>query len=172
MTRSTDEQRPARPDRVATAPPTCSRTREAVRVVLLDADSRVLLFEGRDLAGTADEIRFWFTVGGGVADGESLCDAARRELLEETGQTDLTLVGPLHRREFEYVDHGVPRRQIEHFFVARTASVEVAKEGWTELERTAMLGWRWWAGDDLEADDVCYFPAELPDLVRLAALLV
>lgn len=74
------------------------RTRLAVRIVLLDAASRVLLFEGRDISDTGDSMRFWFTAGGGVDDGESLLDAAHRELQEETGQSDLRLVGPFHRR--------------------------------------------------------------------------
>jgi len=39
-------------------------TRHAVRVVLLDASSRVLLFEGRDLSDAADSERFWFTARG------------------------------------------------------------------------------------------------------------
>lgn len=54
----------------------------------------MLLFEGRDLSDTGDTVRFWFTAGGGVDTGESLAEAAERELLEETGQAGLTLIGP------------------------------------------------------------------------------
>ncbi|MFL6132512.1 MAG: NUDIX domain-containing protein [Nocardioidaceae bacterium] len=78
------------------------RTRLAVRIVLLDTASRVLLFEGRDLSDDGDSVRFWFTAGGGVDESESLVDAADREVKEETGQSGLNFVGPIHRREFDF----------------------------------------------------------------------
>src|ERR1700741_4782643 len=57
--------------------------RQAARVLLLDAAGRVLLLRGFDPAMPAH--RYWFTVGGGLDDGESMLDAAARELFEETG---------------------------------------------------------------------------------------
>ena len=59
-----------------------SRTeRPAARVLLLDAQDRVLLF--RFDAG--DRPAFWATPGGAIDPGESYADAAKRELREETG---------------------------------------------------------------------------------------
>jgi len=148
------------------------RTRVAVRIVLLDSSSRVLLFEGRDLSDVDDNARFWFTVGGGVNSGESLAGAAERELLEETGKSGLKLVGPFYRRQFDFLNHGVPQHQVEHFFAARTHDTSMSMRGWTELEQVAMTAWRWWSTDDLESEDIRYFPSNLVDLVRLAAALV
>ncbi len=142
--------------------------RVAVRVVLLSPTSSVLLFEGRDLSDASDARRFWFTVGGGVDEGESLAGAAEREVLEETGQSGLTLVGPIHRREFDFLDHGEPRHQVEHFFAARTGVTELDIDGWTDLERRAMTAWRWWSSEELQHEGVEYFPENLIDLVRLA----
>lgn len=143
-----------------------------MRIVLLDPESRVLLFEGRDLSDAADSVRFWFTAGGGVDDGESLANAAEREVLEEAGLSGLTLVGPFHRREFDFLNHGDPQHQVEHFFAARTSDTTLSDHGWTELERRAMTTWRWWTTDELEAGGVQYFPDNLVDLVRLADALV
>lgn len=143
-------------------------SRLAVRIVLLDADSRVLLFEGRDLSDAGDTIRWWFTAGGGVDEGESLLDAAVRELREETGQTEVELVGPFHVRECEFLNHGEPLHQVEHYFAARSADTDLRVDGWTELEQRAVTTWRWWTLDELAAEGVQYFPEELGDLVEHA----
>lgn len=144
-------------------------TRAAVRIVLLDGRSRVLLFEGRDLSDAHDTVRFWFTTGGGVDDGETLLDAAQRELTEETGLSNVPLSGPFHRREFDFLDHGEPRHQVEHFFAARTDRTDVDTDGWTDLERRAMTTWRWWSIAELRASGVTYYPDDLPELVQRAA---
>lgn len=128
-------------------------TRVAVRIVLLDQSDRVLLFEGRDLSDTGDTVRFWFTAGGGVDEGESFEGAAERELLEETGQSGLSLIGPFHSREFDFL-------------------TALSDHGWTELEQAAMTTWRWWSTEELVTEGVHYFPENLVDLVQLAAAQV
>lgn len=62
--------------------------RHAVRVLLLDEHDRLLLFRAED-PGTGAV--FWFPAGGGIEDGEDAVAAARREVAEETGLTDLQL---------------------------------------------------------------------------------
>lgn len=149
-----------------------AHTRVAVRIVLLDPSGRVLLFEGRDLSDHGDTVRFWFTAGGGVGDGESLEEAAGRELREESGQSGLRLVGPFHRREFDFLNHGDPQHQVEHFFAARTSDTSLGAHGWTELEQRAMTTWRWWTTAELEDEAPRYFPDNLVCLIRSAGALV
>jgi len=149
-----------------------SEVRVAVRVLLLDPASRVLLFEGRDLSDSSDTLRWWFTAGGGTEHSKTLIEAAEREVREETGHTGLNLVGPLHRREFDFLNHGELQHQIEHFFAARTVDLEVRVQGWTDLERRAVTSWRWWTAAELEAGSVEFFPKNVVTLMRNAVELV
>ena len=68
------------------------RERLTARVLLFDPQDRILLVRGRANAA-ADAPSFWFTVGGGADPGETLEQAARREITEETGFTAVEL-GP------------------------------------------------------------------------------
>jgi 8-oxo-dGTP pyrophosphatase MutT (NUDIX family) len=52
-------------------------------VLPVDAGGRVLLLLGYDPADPGHP--FWFTIGGGTAPGESVAEAAARELHEEAG---------------------------------------------------------------------------------------
>src|SRR4051794_2602675 len=57
--------------------------RRAARVLLVDAESRVLLLRGFDPG--RPHVRYWMTIGGGIDPGETSAQAAARELREETG---------------------------------------------------------------------------------------
>ena len=146
--------------------------RTAVRILVLDPASRLLLFEGRDLSDRRDTERFWFTAGGGVNDGETLTEAAERELSEETGFHASALVGPFHQRDFTFMNHGEPQPQVEHYFATRTHTTDLATGGWTDLERRAVTAWRWWSADELATTELTYFPENLGELLRGATDLV
>jgi 8-oxo-dGTP pyrophosphatase MutT (NUDIX family) len=138
--------------------------RIAARVLLVDGEDRLLLLRGFDPA-SPDE-RYWFTVGGGLDDGESFAEAGVRELFEETGlrMRPEELVGPVRRDYTDIPFDGRWYRQEQEFFVARVPSWEVSLDGLDAEEVACVDGYRWWSVSDLESTTESYYP---PDLVRL-----
>jgi 8-oxo-dGTP pyrophosphatase MutT (NUDIX family) len=144
--------------------------RRAARVLLVDAEDRVLLFHGCDPAdaGAGD---WWFTPGGGLDDGESPAQAAARELAEETGLVvdPEELGSPVHARTASFRFAGGSYRQTEDFFLLRVVDHEVDCAGFTALELAAVLGHRWWPRAELRSTDQRVYPAELPDVLDRVA---
>lgn len=145
-------------------------SRRAARVVLVAPDDRVLLIRGHD--ADLPERSWWFTVGGGIDDGESAHEAAVREVREETGiEIDVaSLVGPVLRRSavFDFVAEHC--RQEEDLFLARLtaeqADASLSTSGWTDLELDVIDELRWFTVDELAAVEVEVFPATLVELLR------
>ena len=143
--------------------------REAARVILLDEDDRVLLIRGHDV--DQPDRSWWFTVGGGIDDGEDAMSAAVREVREETGIALVAadLVGPVFTRSAIFDFFAEHCRQDETLYLARVPASSfdaVDRAGWTELEHDVIDELRWWSLDDLDGVDIEVFPDRLVDLVR------
>lgn len=144
------------------------RHRVAARVVLLNDLDRVLLFRGIDPVDV-DAGSWWFTPGGGVDPNESLEQAARRELIEETGIDDLNLGPCVWTRLAQFTFEGVEFEQREWFFLARTAQRTVSTAGFLDYEQRSMTEHRWWSVDELRGTSEVVWPRDLASL--LATLL-
>lgn len=138
--------------------------RRAGRVVLLDDRDRILLLQGID--PTRGDTAWWFTPGGGAEGDESTIEAARRELLEETGLDFPHLIGPLwnRRAEFDFLNNRY--EQYEEFYLARVSAHELVDDAWTDLERTAVIGHRWFSLDELEDLTDQVYPQMLLELLQ------
>ena len=142
--------------------------RRAGRVLVIDQAGRVLLLQGFDPA-EPDRL-YWFTVGGGLDDGEGTAEAAVRELWEEAGinATASELAGPVWQRNTEFSFDGIGYRQDEEYYVLRVGQVQVSLAHLDDIERETVTGYRWWSRQELAATTEAFFPAELPGLLRLA----
>ncbi|HET9648696.1 MAG TPA: NUDIX domain-containing protein [Microlunatus sp.] len=145
------------------------RQRATVRVILIDPnEGRTLLFEDSDPG--VEGSRWWVTPGGGIDPGESLQQAAVREVLEETGceLEEDRLIGPIATR---HVVHGYSDQVIEQdetFFVVFLDQFDVDTTQHTPDEQFTILGHRWWSHDDLRHTDDWIWPHELVELWSLA----
>ncbi|HEY3951637.1 NUDIX hydrolase [Phenylobacterium sp.] len=146
------------------------RERPTVRVLLFDPDGRILLMRGR-LPSRPDGPGYWFAVGGGMEPGESLEQAAVRELAEETGFAGVAL-GPVvwTRGGPLTLADGETMMFRERYLVGRCAGGEPSRDGWDAQERALVDDLRWWTAEDLAACTEVIYPKELPSLVADVAM--
>jgi 8-oxo-dGTP pyrophosphatase MutT (NUDIX family) len=135
-------------------------------VLPIDAGGRVLMLRGFDPADPAH--LFWFTVGGAPEHGETLAEAAARELREEVGiLADAASLGdPVFYRTTQFGFDGTRYQQEEEYFLLRVGAPEVSMDGMEDIEKQTVLGYRWLSPADLEALSEPFFPGELPRLLR------
>jgi 8-oxo-dGTP pyrophosphatase MutT (NUDIX family) len=139
--------------------------RRSARVLVIDGNDRVLL-----LLSAPNEIEpepCWITPGGGVADGESLVQAAVREAREEIGLavTAADLGSPVAwgaGRVPAWPDTGVFR---DDYFHVRVPAHEVDTSAMEEFEARNHRGHRWWSVAELSSTPARVIPWGLPGLV-------
>ena len=136
------------------------RSRPVARVVVIDEHDRVLLFDTQ-LAYT----RVWMTPGGGVKAGETLEQAAARELWEETGFQGVSLSPCVWTVRFRFVRHDLVYDQQEHYFVARVAASDVSEAHREQLEKIEILEHRWWSLAEIAESSSSFRPDNISALL-------
>ena len=145
------------------------RRRLSARFLILDEAGRVLLFRFVYRRGPLAGQDFWGTPGGGVEDGETLEQAALRELVEETGLRRESVGSEIARREVALqLPDGEHVVQDERYFVVRVTDTALSRDDWTDLEREVMVEHRWWSLEDLSSAGATVFPQNLRAMVETA----
>jgi ADP-ribose pyrophosphatase YjhB (NUDIX family) len=130
--------------------------RTVARLVVLDADQRVLLFRHVDGHGR----EFWATPGGGLEPGETAAQAAHREAAEELGAAAVKLVALwTGHSSFTFADRNVS--QTETFFLVEKHSGILGPqvEDLHRVEGIAEV--RWWSIDEIRDSVEPVFPVDL-----------
>jgi ADP-ribose pyrophosphatase YjhB (NUDIX family) len=134
-------------------------------VLLLSPADRILLIKYRNFDRQGLERPCWTTCGGGIEPGETIAQAAEREIYEETGIADVRL-GPIvwygedaHRSG----DWGVTFQ--EHFIVAHAPTEDLDTHGWTDHERRQIIEMRWWSLEELQVSTDRIYPFNLASLI-------
>ena len=135
------------------------RPRQAARAILRDDQGRVLL-----IRFVLPNMTFWATPGGGVEPGETVAEAARRELQEELGIA-VRLEGPIHTATGIFAFEGELIENTDHFFHGRWSGTP-RLSGVTANERAALTQARWWTIEELEAAREDFFPRDLVEVLR------
>ncbi len=141
------------------------RVRRSARLIVIDPLNRILMFRF-DVAGRPP---FWVTAGGECEPGESFEEAARRELLEETGiATDPGAQIARTTPEFVTVE-GEPVRADERYYLVPVQEAEIDTSRHTELEQKVMTQHRWFNLTELKNWHEAVFPENLAEIIRQAS---
>ncbi|WP_081687118.1 NUDIX domain-containing protein [Glycomyces tenuis] len=130
--------------------PTQRIDRRGARGIVIDEQDHVL-FIGR--SATAERPAGWLLPGGGIDPGESMAEAAARELFEETGLrvAPAELIGPVARQLYRGRREDRPWTQQNHFFFTRAERFEPRNCGGDAYEQD--LEFQWVAVDDFAATE-------------------
>jgi len=132
--------------------------RHAARVIVIDAEARILLFS---FTGPITRRNWWLTPGGGLEAGESHREAALREAEEEAGLRDLLLGPCVWTREFVFGESARQVRQRERYYLARVESPVVDVTGQDPVERELLGEHRWWSLAEIEESNANFAPSRL-----------
>ena len=142
------------------------RNRPSSRLLVVDRQGRVLLFKFELTSGALAGQAFWATPGGAVEAGESHEEAARREMLEETGLAILDPGPQVGQRSAAFqLPSGETVNADERFFLIRVDELSVSAERWTGLERAMMAAHRWCPLAELRSTGEQVWPDTLADLL-------
>ena len=145
------------------------RRRLSARLLILNEAGRLLLFRFVHKSGPLAGQDFWATPGGGVEDGESVDQAAVRELEEETGLQRGDVGPEIARREVALqLPDGEHVVSDERYFLVRVTGDTLSRDKWTAFEREVMVDHRWWSRDELAHTAATVWPEKLLEMLGAA----
>ena len=134
--------------------------RQAARLLVVAPEERVLLLR----LEPSFRDPFWVTPGGGLDDGETFEDAARRELREEVGRDDLPIGPCIWRRTVTFTWETWRVQQEEHTFLVEAPEVFDAVTAHPDEE--PITGSAWFTIPSLRGLSEIVYPAGLAEHLK------
>jgi 8-oxo-dGTP pyrophosphatase MutT (NUDIX family) len=147
--------------------------RSTARVLPVDREGRALLQFARGLLPHGE--RRWLSIGGGLEPGETLAEAAAREMREETGiAVDPAALGrPLGTTVIRYTAFGVlPVTDYLTYFAIAVDEAVPSSAHQSPLERHTIVAHEWLTADELEGRPERLADEALPRMIRAAVAAV
>ena len=150
--------------------------RNNIKILLINDKKELLLTHVSDPKTTSKDGsyygKFWVPIGGDIEEGESIMEAAIRELKEETGldKKDVAFGPIVWFGEFEMVISGKLIRLKQQFIVAHTTNKSVTMEYLTADEQKVIEKIEWLSLYKICASDEVVYPVVfkdyLPDILN------
>jgi 8-oxo-dGTP diphosphatase len=145
------------------------KKRKSARILVIDEHDRVLLIHFIHKQKVSDR-SYWATLGGEIKNGETIEQAAKRELYEEAGlRIDIAnLIGPIWHNEFVFrLDNNNAVLANETFYYVRApSSIVTSSANWTKQELEVISEFKWWSIDELRATSEIVYPEKLIKLLE------
>lgn len=143
--------------------------RDTVRILLLNKKKELLLIciEDPNIISVDGKKhnRFWFTVGGKIDQNETILEAAKRELFEETGiKKENAVFGPIvwyGEVELQTRDKFILFK--EKFMIVNTDQININPSNLSENEKSLIKAFEWFSLEKIINHEDVIFPIALKD---------
>ena len=127
--------------------------RNTARAIILTSDHEVLLMR---MAFPWQKEEVWILPGGGIEEGENVESTVAREIYEETGLTDIEIIGEVWNQDL--LIEAANLRLKQRYFLVRAERFDAKPTKQSEPENEWIREFRWWTVNSLVTSEIVVEP--------------